>query len=180
VNGTVIHLAAATAAALAALIFLRAALHKTADMARFEGVLANYGLAPDAALRPLSRLIPVLETAGAAMLVLAPMAGAWLTGALLVGYAGAMAINLARGRSEIDCGCGGAPEPLGWARVARNLVLALALAPAALGAGGSLALAEAAVAWALALIGFCCWGAAEQLGANRARMADASVWSRAS
>jgi hypothetical protein len=37
-----------------------------------------------------------------------------------------MAINLLRGRHDIDCGCGGASHPLSWGLVARNVVLAAA------------------------------------------------------
>src|SRR5262249_43406760 len=41
-------------------------------------------------------------------------------------YAGAIAINLARGRRDIDCGCAGpaARRPISGWLVARNLVLA--------------------------------------------------------
>ena len=37
-----------------------------------------------------------------------------------------MAVNLLRGRHDIDCGCGGATHPLSWGLVARNGVLAAA------------------------------------------------------
>jgi Methylamine utilisation protein MauE len=37
-----------------------------------------------------------------------------------------MAINLLRGRNDIDCGCGGAAHPLSWGLVVRNVVLAAA------------------------------------------------------
>jgi len=42
-------------------------------------------------------------------------------------------LNLLRGRSYIDCGCGGAAHPLSWGLVARNGVLAVA----ALGVSGA-------------------------------------------
>ena len=46
--------------------------------------------------------------------------------ALLVLFAAAMAINLGRGRSDIDCGCfiGVQKQRISWALVVRNLVLA--------------------------------------------------------
>ena len=46
--------------------------------------------------------------------------------ALVSAYAVAIAINLLRGRHDIDCGCGGASHPLSWGLVARNMVLAAA------------------------------------------------------
>ncbi|MBU2097120.1 MAG: hypothetical protein KKD00_00005 [Gammaproteobacteria bacterium] len=54
---------------------------------------------------------------------------------LLAVYGIAMAINLNRGRSSIDCGCGDTPQPLSSWLVVRNFVLAagaiLTLAPIA-------------------------------------------------
>jgi len=167
-----IRLAAATACAFVALLFVRAALHKMGDAARFEGVLADYGLVPDVALRAATRAVPALELACAAALALGPARafGAWAGVALLMGYAGAMGLNLMRGRTEIDCGCGGAPEPLSWALVARNLLLSAALVPAALGAAAPLAWTETLTAWAVGLLILLCWGGVEQLLANAGRM----------
>ena len=45
-----------------------------------------------------------------------------------------MAMNLLRGRSSIDCGCGGKPTPLSWWLVGRNALLTIA--------AGSLIIAE--------------------------------------
>jgi len=45
---------------------------------------------------------------------------------LMLVYAAAMALNLLRGRSQIDCGCGADVHLLSWALVTRNGVLALA------------------------------------------------------
>ena len=54
---------------------------------------------------------------------------------LLATYALAMGINLSRGRSQIDCGCGDTPQSLSGLLVLRNCVLAigalLLLAPVA-------------------------------------------------
>ena len=124
-------LLAATASAFVALLMLRAALDKAADGVRFEGVLADYDLVPDAALRPLRIALPVLEllAAGALSFGVTRMAGAGLAGVLLLSYACAMGLNLTRGRSEIDCGCGGPAQPLHWALVARNLCLTATLTP---------------------------------------------------
>ena len=47
-------------------------------------------------------------------------------------YAVAIAINMVRGRREIDCGCSLQSRPIGRWMVVRNLLLALALAVTAL------------------------------------------------
>ena len=173
--GDLLRLFSGSAAAFVALMMLRAALHKAADAGRFEGVLADYDLAPDWALRPLRRVLPALEIAAVVALCLAPFqaVGAALAGGLLLIYGAAMAAALLRGRTEIDCGCGGPALPLGWSLVGRNLILAAALAPSLLSLAGWRTLGEAATGWAIALIGLACWAAGEQLAANHHRMRQA-------
>ena len=85
-------------------------------------------------------------------------------------FVSAMAAALARGRSEIDCGCGVPPSPIGWSLVARNAILAAALVPAARGQAGWRGLDEAAAGWAIAAIALACWIAVEHLSANHHRM----------
>ncbi|MEF9603853.1 methylamine utilization protein MauE, partial [Paracoccus sp. PXZ] len=72
----------------------------------------------------------------AAGLVMTPLAApAAITAAgLLLVFAAALAINVLRGRTQIDCGCfrNGLKQPVSWLLVLRNLVLTgLALAVAA-------------------------------------------------
>lgn len=159
-------------AAFVALILLRAVLHKAADPARFSSILADYDLVPEWALLPLGLAIPSFEVSCALALAWggSRLVGGYAAGLLLVSYGAAIAVNLLRGRREIDCGCGGTAEALSWSLVVRNAILASMLLPAALGFGGSLALSEAITSWAIALVAACCWGAAEQLLVNRARM----------
>jgi hypothetical protein len=114
-----------------ALLFASAALHKLRAPARFTEVLRAYRIVPEGALR-LSSLVAVAELGAAAGLLLAPVRPlAALAGAvLLVLYAAAIALNLARGRRDLACGCGGPDEerPIGGWMVGRNLTLALLLA----------------------------------------------------
>ena len=94
--------------------------------------------------------------------------GALIAMALLLGYAGGMAINLRRGRDRIECGCGGAAQPLSWSLIGRNIAIA-ALVASALFAPITLNL-EGAIAAIGA--GFTLWLgfiAVEQLLANAAR-----------
>src|SRR4029453_3127867 len=119
------------------LLFVAAALHKLRDPRRFAATGADYRLLPEGLAGVAGALLVGAELAIAVALVLhrrAALAGA---AALLVLYAGAMAINLVRGRRHIDCGCVGpaARRPIGGWLVVRNLVLAgvalAALAPVA-------------------------------------------------
>jgi len=116
----------------AALIFLEAAVGKFRDWDAFEGVVAGYDLGPEWAQMAVARLLPPVETILAALLFVGVLAqwAAWFAAILFAVFAGAMAINLVRGRTTIDCGCGRPGQPLTWGRVAKNLCLALALVAA--------------------------------------------------
>lgn len=173
-----------TVDALMSLVFATAAVGKLRHAATFEGVVANFQVLPPALARPFARALPWLELAIAA-LVWAPGpfgAAAKAAGAvLLVAFALAMALNIARGRREIDCGCfqTAGRQPLGWSLVARNLVLASALAGAAASDGA----ASGALAWAnglpagLAL--FLLYLAAGELAAIRTRAQPEAEGARA-
>ncbi len=114
--------------------FAAAALHKWRDLGAFSAAVAAHRLVPDAAVGALARALAACETAVAAGLLLpasAAMAG-WCAAALLALYSGAIAINLARGRREIDCGCSAHPQPLSPGLLVRNAALAAAVLPAVL------------------------------------------------
>ncbi|MEX2334920.1 MAG: MauE/DoxX family redox-associated membrane protein [Pseudohongiella sp.] len=110
-----------------ALLFLLAARHKISAHRRFEAQLAAYRLLPDALISPAARVLPWLEIAVAIRLLFAVTrpVGAVLAATLLAVYALAMGINLSRGRSQIDCGCGDTPQSLSGLLVLRNCVLAI-------------------------------------------------------
>jgi hypothetical protein len=114
------------------LVFLQAGLAKLRHRELLTGVVANYRLLPAAMITPVAMLLPPVELGlGAALL----LGGHWLaaTGAIamLVLFAAAMAINIGRGRSQIDCGCGRSQlrQPLSWLLVGRNLTLGALLLP---------------------------------------------------
>ncbi len=121
---------------LVALVFLTGALGKIRHRLAFQGVVANYRLLPDIAVPAFARLLPLVETAVAAALLIAPPIGPEVSAAsLLIVFAAAMAINIRRGRSHIDCGCfqSALKQTLSITLVVRNMGLALLLAlPAAL------------------------------------------------
>jgi uncharacterized membrane protein YphA (DoxX/SURF4 family) len=119
-------------------IFFRAALGKMSDLADFRSAVANYRLLPAAAVPAVALALPFAEAAAALLLAVGVLTGpvAALLALLLVIFAAAIAVNLARGR-VFDCGCAGsAPRKIGWQHVAVNLTLAavaaaIALAPPA-------------------------------------------------
>ena len=119
---------AALSGLLLAVVFGAAALAKLRELDVFGGVVEQYRLLPAVLVGPFVRILPIVEL-GAALALLLPatraLAAATLIG-LLVLFAAAMAINLARGRSDIDCGCfiGVQKQRISWALVVRNLVLA--------------------------------------------------------
>lgn len=117
-----------------------AALSKLHARAAFPGVVRNYRLLPERLVEPLAAALPFLELA-LALGLLVPMTAATAalaTGALLLVFGGAMAINIRRGRRDIDCGCFMAAlrQRLGWPLVMRNgALLSAALAVALLPTG---------------------------------------------
>lgn len=116
------------ASALAiAVLLASAATHKVRAPARFARQLADYQLLPDVVVRPIARVIPLVELVVAfALLVPAWRAWAALSAAgLFALYAAAIGINLWRGRRDIDCGCAGPDQaqPLRPALLLRNSAL---------------------------------------------------------
>ncbi len=114
------------AIALAA-IFAGSAAAKFLDLDMFEGAIANYRLAPVWLEKPIAWVVPLCEAACAAgILFAAPRAVAAAALVILLGvFSGAIAINLARGRRDFDCGCFGPAlrQELGAVLVVRNFVL---------------------------------------------------------
>lgn len=127
---------------LGALVFAAAVGGKIRHRRELAGVVANYRLLPERLAAPAAWMLVGLEFLVALSLVSGAWvrAGAALAIALLVAFALAMGINLARGRREIDCGCfqSGLRQRLSAMLVARNLVLAAILTPLlAAGAAGA-------------------------------------------
>lgn len=109
-----------------ALLWLAAGWHKLRNPGHFATVVAAYDILPRGPAVIAGSVLPWLECALAVALLL-PCSRSWaaLSGAaLLTLYAGALALNLGRGRTDFDCGCnGGGRTPLAWRLVWRNLLL---------------------------------------------------------
>jgi len=114
-----------------ALLFASAAWHKLRAPKAFATTLERYRLLPVAGVAPAAAVLGALEAAVAVWLVLplaAPAGAGFAAAALLALYSAAIAINLARGRREIDCGCSGPArrQPIRPWLLARNGVVAVA------------------------------------------------------
>jgi uncharacterized membrane protein YphA (DoxX/SURF4 family) len=124
-----------TARIVLAAVLAMAAFAKLRSLDEFVGVVHNYRVLPEFLVRPVAYALPPLEAAIALALLLEPTrrGAAIAAAALLAVFAVVMAVNLARGRVEIDCGCFAAAlrQRISWALVGRNLAL-IALAALAM------------------------------------------------
>jgi uncharacterized membrane protein YphA (DoxX/SURF4 family) len=111
-----------------ALILAAAAIPKLRSQDEFLGVVANYKLLPGFLVTPFARLLPWVELACAAALLVPSLrtAAACVAAGLFIVFAIAIAINVGRGRTHIDCGC--VRRPTSMSRIGMFHVLrALAL-----------------------------------------------------
>lgn len=115
------------------LVFVLAAAQKAQHWRIFSGVLANYRLLPAITIAPVALLLPPAEMLVGLLLLSAQVRPFGEVGAVaLLGlFAVAMAVNLKRGRIQIDCGCGRSflKQTLRWGLVWRNAGLAALLLP---------------------------------------------------
>lgn len=126
-------LASITLSTAMSVLLSMTALHKFTDRQAFAWVLATYQLVPRRLQPAFATLIPLAEASAAVLLLLdaSRRLGATLATLLLVAFTLAMAVNLVRGRRDLDCGCGlsfdGRSESLSEALLARNAVLICAM-----------------------------------------------------
>lgn len=118
-----------------ALVLAAGAWPKLADLGAFASAVERYRLLPPALARVVGFVLPFAEALAAALLVVPSTraGGAALAAALVALVTGAVAFNLLRGRTDIDCGCGGPGQRqrLSWRIVVRNAALLAACALAA-------------------------------------------------
>ena len=108
-----------------ALLFFMSARHKMSEPRQFAATLSAYRLLPESMVPAVARVLPVIEMA-LVFMILVPFTrsiAAVVAAILLSAYALAMGVNMARGRSDIDCGCGGQPQLLSPWLLLRNCVL---------------------------------------------------------
>jgi hypothetical protein len=133
--GPVVGLAGAVGVGL---VFIQAGISKVRNRDVLPGVITNYRLLPDALVAPIAAMLPSFEIAlGLALAVSGLAVFAFGAIGLLLTFAVAMAINVKRGRTHIDCGCGRSQlrQAIGWPLVVRNVVMAALLLPALVPSG---------------------------------------------
>jgi len=111
-----------------AIIFAVSAIHSMRAWAIYTAQVINYNILTERLARIASWVLPPAQLAIAIMLTITTTA--CIPGlALMALFTAAIAINVARGRTDIACGCGGATgQKLSWGLVGRNLVLCATLA----------------------------------------------------
>lgn len=138
-----------------AAVFVFAGLSKFPRLAEFESAVGRYRLLPERFVRDVARALPPFELVCGLLLLMG--LGIRIVSALLavtlITFAGAVSINLLRGRA-IDCGCftTTAPQRITWLTVARNVALAAAAITVALTAPRALSL-DGAIAGAQTQVG---------------------------
>ena len=156
---------------LLGLIFLQGGVQKLRHLAEFNGVVLNYKILPRRSVPAFAALLPVVELGLAATLFAGVTPWAEAAASLLLAlFAWAMAVNVARGRCDIDCGCfqSNLRQVIGWVTVGRNIGLIALAAGAALTPATALPVAGIAQAVAAGLILFVLYGAFNTLDAVRA------------
>lgn len=164
---------AAAAAWLVALVLAWAGIAKLAAGARTAAGFRSLGIPAAGAV---AIAVPVAELAAALLLVTVPPIGATVSLGLLAVFTAFLVLALRRGLG-VPCGCFGSarPEPITYAALVRNALLASAAGVAALAPSPARPVLEAVIAvGAAAALGFVLVGLAE-LRATTGRLWDNRV-----
>lgn len=118
---------------LGVLLYGTAAWSKFLHFDEFVSIVVRYTLAPWRLARLMAALVLAVEVATVLLLVVPATGriGAALAIALLLFFAGAMVVALARGEKDLDCGCMSSAlrQRVGAVLVLRNVVVALPFLP---------------------------------------------------
>ena len=112
-----------------ALLFALSGLEKYQDMTAFQRKLENYQVLPVALAPGMTNVVFIMEiTATTLLLTPAYLYGVAMSVILIFAYTSGIAINLARGRTHIDCGClGSQGEGISGYHLLRNSTLLILL-----------------------------------------------------
>jgi hypothetical protein len=113
---------------IAGLVLIFASVPKLTSLGKFAQIVQEYRVLPEKVAGVLGRILPLIELAcGFALLfgISKPWPGV-VAIVLFALFAGAISINLLRGRRYIQCGCFGVGRGahLSWSSVLRNAILA--------------------------------------------------------
>ena len=105
-------------------LFVWASWEKILYPARLAEDVANYAILPPLLVNLWSLFLPWLEMIGGLFLILGFLtrSSSLVLSATLISFIIAISINIARG-TQIDCGCFGAGEELGWSTLLRDLLM---------------------------------------------------------
>ena len=117
------------ATGLLCLVFLRALLHKLSSFDSFVGVVRDYRLVSRPRLFALALITVEALTLVGLVWPRTRESAAMLAMSLLALYVVAIAVNLKRGRTTIDCGCGGGGQGISGLHIVRNVMLIGLAAP---------------------------------------------------
>ncbi len=108
-------------------LFVFSLVHKLRNMSVFIQNVRDYRLLAESLTVLASAAILIVELFIIFTLVIKPMLGFYLAMCVLILYALAMGVNLMRGRTSIDCGCGraGQGQTISYSLVIRNIVLSV-------------------------------------------------------
>lgn len=114
-------------------VFAVAALHKLRDPTGYGAIVRGYRLVPDGGATVWALALGAAEAATVAALLVPGVVGYGAASAalLLAVYSTAIAVNLVRGRRDVDCGCAGPGRRQtlsGWLLVRNGGLLAAAVA----------------------------------------------------
>ncbi len=175
--------AAALLISAVTLLFAFSVSHKIRSPQHFSAVLADYRVLPDSLVPIASWLVIAAELAVVALVLAGQAAAAMmLAGMLMAGYSAGIALNLLRGRRDIDCGCAGpaASQTLSGWLLLRNVLLLAVIAVALL---PDQARALGWLDWLTVTLGLAAasalYGAANTLIANHLRLTtstEARLW----
>jgi hypothetical protein len=111
-----------------AIIFVISVTHKLRDYGRFKASLGAYRLLPESLVGIAAPGLIGMELAAIVAILLPIGPGASIALVLLAVYTLAITINLLRGNTSIDCGCGDVPTPIsGWLLLRNGALLLLVL-----------------------------------------------------
>ncbi|MGV0033817.1 MAG: MauE/DoxX family redox-associated membrane protein [Candidatus Azotimanducaceae bacterium WSBS_2022_MAG_OTU7] len=139
-------------------LFVFGGCQKLSDLHSFQHALEEYKVLPASWSVLASLLIPFTEVlAGLAVLIPSVRSPALMVLAvLLAAYTAAIAINILRGRADLDCGCAGPGQKQtinAWL-LGRNIVLlSMALLSASVSASVSTIAATGLLSWGFAFLG---------------------------
>lgn len=151
--------------------FVQAGLQKIRYRAQLPGVISNYRLLPAKLVPAVSWLLPPMELAIGIALPVPTATSALAAGVLLGLFTAALVINLARGRTHIECGCFQTElrQELDWALVWRNgVLLVIAVYSALFPVRPPLFITALAVLFGL--VSYVLYQALNALGANRSAL----------